>query len=89
MIFRAFSMMNFCIPVSWYAIFAPAGMPRDVVARINAEAKRALQVPEVKDKLATLAIEADGTTPEELTVTLNDEMERIRLLVKLGTLKPE
>jgi tripartite-type tricarboxylate transporter receptor subunit TctC len=60
-----------------------------VVARIDAEAKRALQVPEVKDKLATLAIEAGGTTLEELTVTLNDEMERIRLLVKLGALRPE
>jgi hypothetical protein len=29
--------MNFCIPVSWYAIFAPAGTLRDVVARIIAE----------------------------------------------------
>ena len=43
----------------------------------------------MKDKLATLAIEAGGTTPEKLTVTLNDELERIRLLVKLGALKPE
>jgi tripartite-type tricarboxylate transporter receptor subunit TctC len=81
--------MSFCIPVSWYAIFTPAGTPRDAAARINAEAKRALQVPEVKDKLASPTIEADGTTPEKLTVTLNDEMERIRLLVKLGALKPE
>ena len=36
-----------------------------------------------------LAIEAGGTTPEERTVTPNDEPERIRLLLKLGTLKPE
>jgi tripartite-type tricarboxylate transporter receptor subunit TctC len=36
-------MMKFCIPVSWYAIFAPAGMSRDVVARINSDAKRALR----------------------------------------------
>jgi tripartite-type tricarboxylate transporter receptor subunit TctC len=81
--------MNFCIPVSWYAIFAPVGTLRDVVARFIAEAKRALQIPEVKDKLATLAIEAGGTTAEELTVTLNDEMERIRLLVKPGAQRPE
>jgi len=38
-------LMSFCIPVSWYAIFAPADTPRDAVARINAEAKRTLQVP--------------------------------------------
>jgi tripartite-type tricarboxylate transporter receptor subunit TctC len=60
-----------------------------VVARIDAEANRALKVPEVKDKLITLAIESRGTTAEELTTTLNDEMERIRLLVKLGALRPE
>jgi hypothetical protein len=36
-------MMNFCIPVSRYAIFAPAGTSRDAVARINVEAKRALR----------------------------------------------
>jgi len=36
-------MMKFCIPVSWYAIFAPACTPGDVMARIIAEAKRALR----------------------------------------------
>jgi tripartite-type tricarboxylate transporter receptor subunit TctC len=36
-------MMNFCIPVFWYAILAPAGTPRDGVARINSEVKRALR----------------------------------------------
>jgi hypothetical protein len=43
MIFRALLMMNFCIPVSQYAIFASAGEPHDTVARIHAEAKRALR----------------------------------------------
>jgi hypothetical protein len=36
-------MMNFCIPVSRYAIFAAAGIPRDMVARIVAEASHALR----------------------------------------------
>jgi tripartite-type tricarboxylate transporter receptor subunit TctC len=36
-------MMNFCIPVLWYAIFAPAGTPRDVVARINPDAKHTVR----------------------------------------------
>ncbi len=81
--------MNFRISVFWHAIIAPAGTLRDVAARIIAEAKRALQLPEAKDKLATLAIDAGGTTPAALTVTLNDEMKRIRLLVKLAALRPE
>ena len=81
--------MNFCISGSWYTIFMPADMFRDVLSRINAEMKRALMVTEVKDNLATLSIEACRITPEKPAVTQNDEMKRIRRLVKFGALKPE
>jgi tripartite-type tricarboxylate transporter receptor subunit TctC len=74
---------------SWYAILAPAGSPREAVNRLSTEAKRALGFADVKAKLATMAIETSGTTPEELSTYLSDEMERIRLLVKIGALKPE
>jgi len=74
---------------SWYAILAPAGTPREFVTRISSEAARAMQFQDVKEKLATMAIEPGGTTPEEASRYLNDEMERIRLLVKIGALKPE
>ncbi len=74
---------------SWYAILAPAGTSKEIVGRVSAEAKRALQFPDVREKLAALAIEPGGTTPEELSAYLNDEMDRIRLLVKIGALKPE
>ena len=82
-------LMNFCIPGSWYTIFAPADIFRDVLSRINAEMKRALMVTEVKDNFATLSIKACGITPEKPAVTQNDEMKRIRRLVKFGALKPE
>ncbi len=59
------------------------------MARIDSEANRSLQVPEVKDKLATPAIESGRATPEERTTTLDDEMERIRMLVKLDAPRPE
>ena len=74
---------------SWYAILAPAGAPRDRVARVSDEARRAMQFQDVRDKFAAMAIEAGGTTPAELSKYLNDEMDRIRLLVKVGALKPE
>jgi tripartite-type tricarboxylate transporter receptor subunit TctC len=48
-----------------------------------------MQFADVKEKLAVMAIEPGGTTPEETSRYLNDEMERIRLLVKIGALKPE
>lgn len=74
---------------SWYAILAPAGTPREFVARISTEAARAMQFQDVKDKLATMAIEPGGTSPEETSRYLSEEMDRIRLLVKIGALKPE
>ena len=74
---------------SWYAILAPVGTPREAIARLAAEAKRALGYEDVKQKLGTLAIEPSGASAEEVSRVLKEEMERIRLLVKLGTLKPE
>ena len=74
---------------SWYAILTPPGTPHEPVTRLAAEAKRALSYEDVKQKLATLAIEPSGAPAAEVSRVLNDEMERIRLLVKLGTLKPE
>jgi hypothetical protein len=40
---RLLLMMIFCMPVSWYAIFAPARTPRDGAARINADVKLVLR----------------------------------------------
>lgn len=74
---------------SWYAILAPAGTSKNIIARVSAEAKNALQFQDVRDKLATMSIETGGTTPERLAAYLKEEMERTRMMVKIGALKPE
>ena len=74
---------------SWYAILAPAGTAKNIVARLSVEAKNALQFQDVRDKLATMSIETSGTTPEKASAYLNGEMERTRMMVKIGALKPE
>lgn len=51
---------------TWFAVFAPAGTPKDVVARINAEMVRVFKLPDVADKLKTLGLEPWISTPEEL-----------------------
>jgi len=51
---------------TWFAVFAPAGTPRDVVMRINAELARVFKLPEVADKLKALGLEPWISTPEEL-----------------------
>ena len=52
---------------TWFAIFAPAGTPRDVVARLHAEVQRVFKLPDVQEKLRGLGLEPWLSTPEELT----------------------
>jgi tripartite-type tricarboxylate transporter receptor subunit TctC len=51
---------------TWFAIFAPAGTPREVVLRLNAEVQRVFKLPDVAEKLKTLGLEPWLSTPEEL-----------------------
>jgi tripartite-type tricarboxylate transporter receptor subunit TctC len=51
---------------TWFAVFAPAGTPREVVERINAEMQRVFKLPDVADKLKGLGLEPWISTPEEL-----------------------
>ena len=51
---------------TWFAVFAPAGTPRDIVAKVNAEMQRVFKLPDVQDKLRALGLEPWISTPEEL-----------------------
>ncbi|RJF92393.1 Bug family tripartite tricarboxylate transporter substrate binding protein [Noviherbaspirillum saxi] len=53
---------------SWQGLVAPAGMPKEIVVRLNAELNKALALPEVIKKLSELGIEPSPTTPEEFTM---------------------
>ena len=66
----------------WYAFLAPAGTPRDVVAKLNAEILRAANHPEYKAMLAKAAIEPVGSTPEELARYLKSELVKWAKVVR-------
>jgi tripartite-type tricarboxylate transporter receptor subunit TctC len=69
----------------WYGAFGPAGMPRPIVARLNAEINRILFLPDVKKKMEDIAVEVAKTTPEELgTLTHNDAEKWGKLIKELG-----
>jgi tripartite-type tricarboxylate transporter receptor subunit TctC len=58
---------------AWNALIAPAGTPRAIVAKINAEVGEALRKPEVREKLRTQLIEPTPSTPEELRARMDAE----------------
>jgi tripartite-type tricarboxylate transporter receptor subunit TctC len=74
---------------SWFALFAPAGLPRDVQMKINAETARVLAMPDVKEKLATLGLDPSPGTPEQLATLVQSEMTKWAKVVKESGAKPD
>ena len=60
--------------VVWQGFSAPAGTPRDVVDRLNASAREALQAPEVVKRFQELGAERVGSTPEEFAKLVSAEL---------------
>src|SRR5215470_2174751 len=50
----------------WYGAYGPAGLPKDIVARLNAEISRILFLSDVKKRMEDIAVEVAKSTPEEL-----------------------
>jgi len=69
----------------WVAMLAPAKTPRDIVAKLNAEVNRALQAPDMKEKLAKLGTEPMQMSPEEFDRFVASEYRDLGdVMVKAG-----
>lgn len=71
----------------WYGLYAPAGTSSDIVRRLNAEAKRALNSPDVKAKLAKTGNEPVASSPEEFAAFLRSETAKWAKVIKDSGLK--
>jgi len=66
----------------WYAFLAPAGTPKDIVGKLNAEILKAAGHPEVKQVFARAAVEPIGSTPDELAKFMKSEIVKWAKVVK-------
>ena len=73
--------------MAWYALFAPAGTPLDIVNKIAADATKALQLQDVKDKLSALGADPVGGTPEEFALRLKNENARWGAAIRKAGIK--
>jgi tripartite-type tricarboxylate transporter receptor subunit TctC len=67
---------------SWFAVFAPANTPKDVVARLNAEMQRVFKLPDVQERLKALGLDVWISTPDELARLQAAEITKWAKVVK-------
>jgi tripartite-type tricarboxylate transporter receptor subunit TctC len=67
---------------TWFAVVAPAGTPGDVLARLNAEVKRALAQPDVKQRFADLGMTGEDSTPAALDAYIKSEIAKWTKVIK-------
>jgi tripartite-type tricarboxylate transporter receptor subunit TctC len=67
---------------SWFAMLAPAGTPKEIIARLNAEVLKAVGDPEVRRKLEELGFAVRGSSAEELRVMTRDQLAKYARVIK-------
>jgi len=68
--------------LSWYGLLAPAGTPKEVIAKLHAESVKALSTSEVKEKMAAAGAEVYTSTPEEFAAMIKEETAKWAKIVK-------
>lgn len=79
--------VNVVDTVNWLGLFAPAGTPTAIVARLNAEVNKVLQLPEVREKIAEGGAAAVGGTPDEFTAFVRTDYAKWGRIVKESGVK--
>ena len=71
----------------WTALFAPAGTPRPIIQKLNAEIMRALETADLKERLAQIGAEPFGSSPEKAATYLHTEIEKYAKVARAINLK--
>ncbi len=72
---------------TWTGFMAPAGTPRNVIARLSAEFKQALQSREVQEKLGSLSLVANYADPQEFGAIMRADSDRMGKIIKESNIK--
>ncbi len=73
--------------IAWGGVIGPANLPRDVMARLTAEIRRALAAPSLIERYKALDTEIDGGTPEEFAALAKREMPKWAAVIKRANVK--
>lgn len=68
--------------LQWFGLFAPAGTPREVISRMNVEVQKALQMPDVQEKLQGLGMQVTASSPDAFSNFIYAEASKWEKIVK-------
>jgi tripartite-type tricarboxylate transporter receptor subunit TctC len=74
---------------SWFGMAAPAGTPREIIARLHAESIKAIAAPDIRDRMSAEGAEFVGDTPEQFAAFIRSEIAKWAKAVKASGAKPE
>ena len=74
---------------SWWGVLGPAGLPQPIVTRLNTELVRILKSDDVKQKFATLGVDAANSTPDEFSKLIRSEIDKYARLLKAVGIRPQ
>ena len=74
---------------TWYGLFMPAGTPKEIVAKVNAEVNRLLATPEMKNAIIEQGAEPQSMTPEQFGALLKNDYQKWRSIVEASGAKIE
>jgi tripartite-type tricarboxylate transporter receptor subunit TctC len=72
---------------SWYALFAPRGTPKEVIAKINGDMARILSLPDMKERETTLGYRFIGSSADQLDIMLRHEITKWAEVAKSASLR--
>jgi len=75
--------------VGWFGWLAPAKTPREIVSRLNSEIVKALNMPEVRERLLSQSSEPVGNSPKEFGAFVKSENEKWAAVIKRGNIRME
>jgi tripartite-type tricarboxylate transporter receptor subunit TctC len=76
------------VVITWYGLFVPAGVKPNIIERLNGELAKALNAPDMREKLSKVELEANPTTPAETAKFVRAEYERWAKVIKDAGIKP-
>ena len=73
----------------WFGFMGPAGLPREIVTRLNAELNRIVKLPDVSQRLSDQLFDVRTSTPEEFAALIKSDVAKWAKVVRDGNIKPE